>query len=159
MRWWHGALLAAGALGLQRIARTAGKNADPDFYDAVKRPEWSLSGSALAAIRGAVALTRVWGAVRLANRRPHNNALLALHATTWAAFLAETPAFFRLRSPRLALAAEVLQAIGTAATFAIAPRASLALLPMAAWLGYALPASTWIAARNGDPFLRQPALR
>ena len=57
----------------------------------------------------------------------------------------------------------IVHAASTVASIVLARRvdskAALALAPTAAWLGYALPVSGWIAARNADPFLHQSALR
>lgn len=160
--WWQGALFAAGVAALTYVARSAGKRADPRFYDAVKRPAWSPPGWSFVPVWTALSAARVWGDLRLVRRRSRHRALLALEAASWLAFLAWTPAFFRLRSPRLAFGAGAAQAATTAVSLAFAgridPRAALALAPTAAWLGYALPVHGWIAARNADPFLGRPAL-
>ena len=42
--------------------------------------------------------------------------MLALQAVSWLSFLGYTPAFFRLRSPRLALATRVVHAASTVAS-------------------------------------------
>lgn len=164
--WWHAALFAAGALAIDRLAKTAGKNADPRFYDVVKRPTWSPPSWVLGPAFAGLAAAQLWGDVRLFGRRSRKNertALVALQAASWIALLGSTPAFFRLRSPRLAFASNVVQAATTVASIALArrvdARAALALAPSAAWLGYALPVNGWIAARNADPFFHQPPLR
>lgn len=161
--WWQAALLAAGVVAIDRLVKTAGKNADPGFYDVVKRPRWSPPSWLLAPVSAALVSAQLWGDVRLLKRRSRKNALLALQAASWVALLASTPAFFRLRSPRLAFASNVVQAATTVASIVLArrvdPGAALALAPTAAWLGYALPVNGWIAARNADPFLHQPPLR
>ncbi len=161
--WWQAALFAAGVVAIERLARTAGKNADPRFYDAVKRPTWSPPAWLFAPVSAALASAQIWGDVRLLRRPSRKTALVALQAASWTALLAATPAFFRLRSPRLAFASNVVQAATTVASIVLArrvdARAALALAPTAAWLGYALPVNGWIAARNADPFLHQAPLR
>ena len=161
--WWQAALFAAGVLAIDRLAKTAGKNADPRFYDVVKRPPWSPPSWVLGPVSAALAGAQLWGDVRLVRRRSRSRALVALEAASWIALLASTPALFRLRSPRLAFASNAVRAATTVASMVLArridARAALALAPTAAWLGYALPVSGWIAARNADPFLHRPALR
>ena len=160
---WHAALFAAGVFAIDRVARDAGKNADPGFYDAVKRPRWSPPAWTYGPIWTALNAAQAWGDLRLLRRRSRKSAMLALQAVSWLSFLGYTPMFFRLRSPRLALATRIVHAASTVASIVLARRvdskAALALAPTAAWLGYALPVSGWIAARNADPFLHQSALR
>lgn len=157
----HAALFAAGVVAVDRLA-TSGKKADRRFYDAVKRPAWSPPAWVFAPVWAALAAARLWGDVRLFNSKKRKGALLALEAASWASFVAFAPAFFRLRSPRLAFASNVAYAATTLASIVLAPRvdtkAAIALAPTAAWLGYALPLGGWIAARNADPFLKKQPL-
>jgi tryptophan-rich sensory protein len=116
----------------------------------------------LASVSAALSAARLWGDVRLFNAKKRKRALLALEVASWASFIAFAPAFFRLRSPRVAFASNVAHAATTIASLVLAAsvdrKATLALAPTAAWLGYALPLGGWIAARNADPFLRQSAV-
>jgi benzodiazapine receptor len=134
------------------------------FYDAVKRPAWSPPRWVFVPVLAALSAARLWGDLRLFKSRKRKRALLALEAASWVSFVAIAPAFFGLRSPRLAFASNVAHAATTLASIVLAPRvdrtAAVALVPTAAWLGYALPLGGWIAARNADPFLRkQPIAR
>jgi translocator protein len=139
------------------------------FYDAVKRPAWSPPRWVFVPVLAALSAARIWGDMRLFKSRKRKGALLALEAASWVSFVAFAPAFFGLRSPRLGFASNVAHAATTLASLALAPRvdskAALAIVPTAAWLGYALPLGGWIAARNADPFLkkqpipRRPVLR
>lgn len=160
--WWHAALFAAGVWAVNRFA-TSGKNADPRFYDAVKRPAWSPPRWVFAPVWATIGAAQLWGDIRLLGSRSRHPALLALQVASWVGALGFAPAFFRLRSPRLAFASNVACAATTVASIVLAGRvdkkAALALAPAAAWLGYALPLGGWIAARNADPFLHQQPIR
>lgn len=129
------------------------------FYDAVKRPAWSPPRWVFVPVLAALSAARVWGDLRLFKSRKRKRALLALEAASWVSLAATAPVFFGLRSPRLAFASNVAYAATTLASIVLAPRvdrkAAVALVPTAAWLGYALPLGGWIAARNADPFLKQ----
>lgn len=129
------------------------------FYDAVKRPAWSPPRWVFVPVLAALSAARIWGDMRLFKSRKRKRALLALEAVSWASFVAFAPVFFGLRSPRLGFASNVAHAATTLGSLVLATRidskAALAIVPTAAWLGYALPLGGWIAARNADPFLKQ----
>ncbi|MBO3749158.1 tryptophan-rich sensory protein [Streptosporangiaceae bacterium NEAU-GS5] len=170
--------LLGTAAAVTATAVAGGLATDPrsDWYEGLRKPAWQPPPQAfglvwtplyaLIAYAGARALTAADTSARAApagerardaaawtgEAKPARSGLIRALGVNLALNAAWTPLFFRARSPRLALAEIALLNVSTLALvrrFArVDRRAGLALLPYAAWTGFATALNGAIAARN-----------
>lgn len=153
-RWWH-ALLFWAAVSLPSWVAFRPEE-DERYYEEQEQapfapPSW-VFGPAWAANNAAV----LWGNLRLVNlpEGPDKKALLRLQGASWFLFSTFAYVAFRRRSP-------ILGFVWTAAFWALTvasvirsreadKKTTLSLVPLLAWLTFAVPVGAYQATHNPD---------
>jgi benzodiazapine receptor len=153
------AVLAALAI----INRVTSPGDERQYYRKLKTPPYAPPAWTFGAVWSGLNALQIWADQKLiADRRtPARAALFGLRGVNWALYNLFSPAFFNLKSPRAGAAVSWSQLANTLVTIALArrnaPYMARALLPTAAWLGFAAVLGNRIAVDNPDAVLSMAA--
>lgn len=148
--------LGVTALAVAATAVAGGVATDPasDWYRRLDKPSWQPPSWAYGVVWTPLYATIAGAAARVLDRShgARRRAFAATLAADLALNAAWTPLFFRLRSPRAALAGvaalDAANVALVAQAWRVDRRAGAALLPYLAWTGFATALSAAIARRN-----------
>jgi tryptophan-rich sensory protein len=140
--------------GLAALAASAGTTTDTTWYRTLGKPSWQPPPAAFPLVWTPLYGLIAWGTGRLVDRAPDRGRALAVTAADLAVNAGWCWVFFKRRSAGAALATiaalDALNAVLLRKASHVDRRAALALVPYAAWTGFAtaLNASIWWRNRS-----------
>ena len=147
---------AAAAVAATAAVGAAGTDVDSRWYARLDKPSWQPPGPVLGVVWTALYVSIAGGGGRALARATdpdERRRYVRAYAANLALNAGWTWIFFRGRQPLLALAETVLLAASTAdltrRTWRLDRPAGAALVPYAAWVGFATALTAEIARRNG----------
>lgn len=161
VKWWQAGLFLAAVTVLGRLSSISSDEEPDELYNDEVKPVWSPPAWLFGPAWMLNNIFLVWGGRRLLNTRrhfPYRRSLLTLQGIHWLDFLTFGYAYFRLKSPVLAL-------IWTQADAIIAGRSlqrsilstdrklPIAYIPLTLWTAFASTLSWFQALYNPDPLL------
>ncbi|SDM43718.1 tryptophan-rich sensory protein [Catalinimonas alkaloidigena] len=167
VKWWHGALFLGAVSVIGRISTGSIKdNKEQDeFYEKEKTPPWSPPAWLFGVAWPLNNIALTWGGLRLLNEGKtlkNRNALLALQGVHWLIFMTFGWAYFRKKSPVLALAWTQADTLVALSSLTLAYRddrkLAWAYLPLSLWTSFASSVAWYQALYNPDPYLETEPL-
>ncbi len=163
-RWWH-ALIFGIVVNL--VARVLSRpQHEQEQYEKLRQAPFAPPAWVFGPVWTVNNASQLWGNLRLLNLpedTPDRGKLLWLQGATWVLYSTFTWAYFRKRSPILALAWTAAFYILTIASAALSWRADrkmiFSFVTLLLWLSLATPVAAYQAIHNPDPVFRTPALR
>ena len=157
-RWWHAALILAGANAISTLP--AGFGGDFAFYNAFRQPAIAPPDWAFAPVWLFLNVTSLVALSRIANapeRSPVRTLFLWSEGVAWVLFAAFTTVYFLLHSPVLAatdtVAGLLAGLVSLVCAFRLDRLAAGFILLRVLWLVLATYVSVFVALSNPDPFL------
>lgn len=144
----------AAAVTATALAAATAVDADSTWYRALAKPRWQPPSWAFGAVWSPLYASLAWAGGRALTRAEagRRRALTTSLAVNLALNAAWNWSFFRARSPKAGVAGTVLLDLSNAELIRRTARtdtaAAAALLPYAAWCGFATALNTSIARRN-----------
>jgi tryptophan-rich sensory protein len=151
------ARIARGAASLGALAlvnRVTSPGDEKRYYRRLRLPSYAPPSWLFGVVWTGLNALQIWADQELAadRRLKGRKTLVALRGVNWVLYNLFSPIFFNLKQPKAAAAVSWAQLANTLATIAIARRRApylcAALLPAAAWLGFAAVLGSRIAADN-----------
>jgi tryptophan-rich sensory protein len=165
LKWWHLALIAAGASFIGGLSGGTTHTQEKKLYNKKNKqapwappswlfaPAWTLNNFFLIK-----ALIKILNKENVAEKRK----LMLLQGAIWAIFFSFNYIYFRKKSPILAAAWTMADAVLATASLIMAlkndKKLALNYLPLVLWTGYASTIADYQALKNPDPVLHTAAL-
>ncbi len=160
IKWWQTGLFLVAVSVLGRLTSKSPEEEPEELYEDQVRAVWSPPAWLFGPAWILNNIFMVWGGRRLLNTRkhfPYRKELLMLQKIHWVDFLTFGIAYFRLKSPILALIWTQGDAIIAARSLKLAAystdkKLAISYIPLTLWTTFASTLSWFQALYNPDPF-------
>ncbi|WPP51364.1 TspO/MBR family protein [Catalinimonas niigatensis] len=164
--WWQAGFFLIGVSVLGRISSVSSKQEPKELYKDEIKPKWSPPAWLFGPAWLLNNIFLVWGGRRLLNTRkhfPYRRSLLTLQGIHWLDFITFGYAYFRLKSPILALIWTQGDAIIATRSLKLAAQSTdkklaITYIPLTLWTCFASSLSWFQALYNPDPLFGTKAM-
>jgi len=164
LKWWQLALIAAGVSFIGGLSGGVPKKEERQLYNKkTKQAPWAPSAWLFAPAWTFNNFFLIKALIKILNKDiTQKRKLMLLQGVIWAIFFSFNYVYFRKKSPILAAAWTMSDAVLATASFIIAmkddKKLALDYLPLVLWTGFASTLADYQALKNPDPVFKTPAL-